>query len=212
MNTLGDYFKISSNISLIYPFSLICLTLIDVLGTGIYNKTMETSVVENHVMIEKAAPRRQFVRSDGALYVLMLALVVGVIVAGNVLSARWGLPRLYVQLSLYAVLIAAGYWVYRHCLVVFRYALTDRMLTIDRIVGKKVRNDENVHLCDIVALRPFDKTNRDTGKLRGLYVNRRRDALAVTVSAGGRRFTILMSPSEEFAGKLLTQWKTARKK
>ncbi len=212
MNTLGGYFEIPVIFSLIYPFSLIYLTLIDVLSLGIYNKIMEASAVENHVMMEKAAPRRQFVRSDGALYVLMLVLVIGVIVAGNALSALWGLPRLYVQLALYAVLIAVGYWVYRRCLVVFRYSLTDRMLTIDRIVGKKMRNDENVHLCDIVALRPFDGTNRDTGKLRWLYVNRRRDTLAVTVSTGGRRFTILMSPSEEFAGKLLAQWKTARKK
>lgn len=169
-------------------------------------------MVENHVMIEKVAPKRRFVRSDGALYALMLALVFGVIVLGNALNTRWGLPRLFVQLGLYAVLLALGYWVYRRCLVTFRYALTNRMLSIDRIVGKKIRGDENIHLSDIVAVRPFAGMQDEPGKLRRLYVDKKRDALAVTVLAGGKRYTVLMSPSEEFAGKLMTQWKIARKK
>ena len=173
---------------------------------------MEINAVENHVMIEKAVPKRRIVRSDGALYVLMLVLVIGVIAAGNALNARLGLPPLFVQLVLYVILLAAGYFVYRHCLIAFRYALTNRMLSVDRIIGKKIRGDENIHLSDIVAIRPFSEIAGDAGKLRALYVNRKRDALAVTVFAGGKRYTLLMSPSEEFTGKLLAQWKTARKK
>lgn len=169
-------------------------------------------LIERHVALEKAVPKRRIVRSDGALYVLLLASVVLIIMAGNVLSSLWSIPRLPVQVALYAILLVIGYVVYRRCIVTFRYALTDRMLAVDRIVGRKERSEENVHLLDIVAIHPLQQARGALGKCRGLYVNSKRDALAVTVQAAGKRYTILMSPSEEFAGKLMAQWKTARKK
>ena len=174
---------------------------------------MENTRVENLVAMEKAAPKRRILRSDGALYVVLLIAVVGVIVAGHAISARWDLPRLYVQLTLYALLLAIGYLVYRHCLIVFRYTLTDRMFTVDRIVGRKQSNDVSVHLCDISSIRPWTAAQGtgETGKLRSLYNGRRADTLCVAVPIGGKRNRILISASEEFAGKLMAQWKTARK-
>lgn len=212
MNKNLDYSKIWSNIFCFQAFAPNCSALVDVLQGGLYNETVEEYVVENHVLMEKVTPTRQFVRSDGALYVLLIFLVLGIIMAGNALSVLWNLPRLFVQLTLYVILIGIGYFVYRKCLIGFRYSLTDRMLGIDRIVGKKSRPEAGVHLSDIVAIRPFGEVAEETGKVHGLYVNRKRDALAVIVSVGGKRQTLLINPSEEFTGKLMAQWKIARKK
>ena len=186
--------------------------MIDVLQLGIYNKHMENSVVQNHVMGEKVEPARRFIRSDGALYALLLLLTLGVITAANALNALWALPRLAVQLTLYLILFGLGYFVYRRYLVCFYYTLTDRMFSVDRIVGKKRRGDESVHLADVVAIRPYPQAQGDLGKLRKLYVDNKGKTLALTVVAAGKRFTLLISPSQEFAGKLIAQWKTVRKK
>ncbi|MEG1524306.1 MAG: hypothetical protein RRZ24_00490 [Clostridia bacterium] len=172
---------------------------------------MEEVYVEDFICSEKIAPKRKFIRSDGALYAVLLIAVIGIIVAGNTLSVVWMLPRFYVQLTLYIILLGMGYLVYRFCLVIYGYTLTNRMLVVDRIIGKKVRSDENVHLSDIVSIRPLEKADGELGKCRALYLGRRREALAVTVCTRGRRYTILISPSEAFAGKLIKQWKIERK-
>ncbi len=212
MNSFDVYFKIYSVFFVFYRIALNCSALIDVLGYGTYNIYMENSVLQNHIMGEKAEPARRIIRSDGALYALLLLFTLGVIFLANAVSVLWNLPRLFVQLTLYLILFGLGYFVYRRYLVCFYYMLTDRMFTVDRIVGKKRRSDESVHLSDIVSIRPFRDAPGDLGKLRKLYVNNKRDTLALTVVAAGKRFTLLISPSQEFAGKLIEQWKTARKK
>jgi hypothetical protein len=172
---------------------------------------MEEYPVENLVCSEKVMPKRRFLRSDGALYVVLLICVFAIILTGNALSAAWDLPRFYVQVTLYAILICIGYVVYRKCLLAFRYALTDRMLCVDRLVGKKEKFDECVHLSDITSIRPMGAETSDPGKYRALYTGSRKQAMAVTACTAGRKTTLLISPSEEFAGKLMEQWKIARK-
>lgn len=166
--------------------------------------------MEDHICMEKAEPRRRFIRSDGVLYVLLLAAVVVIIMAGYRLSAAWNLPRALVQLTLYALLVGLGYLVYRKCLLTFRYTLTDRMLRVDQLVGKKEKPCEAVHLSDIVSVKA-DGAGEETGKLRSLYQGSRKEALAVTVQERTRRITLLISPSEGFRKKFIEQWKTARK-
>ena len=63
-----------------------------------------------HILIcmENAAPKPRIIRSAGALYVILLLLVVGVIAAANALNERLSIPRGYVQIALYAVLLFAG--------------------------------------------------------------------------------------------------------
>ena len=171
---------------------------------------MESIQVENYICSETAVPKRHIVRSDGALYVALLALVMGIILCGNAVSARWDLPRFYVQLVLYAILIGIGYLVYRFCLVSFQYTLTTRMLTVNRVVGKKVRPEANVHLSDIVSVRPFAEAG-EMKRPRSVFTGRKRDSLAVTVAAGGQRYTLLLSPTDGFLEKLKAQWKIERK-
>lgn len=168
--------------------------------------------VQNLVFMERAEPRRRFIRSDGALYVLLLIFVFGVILSGNYVSARYEVPRFFVQLTLYALLLGLGYWLYRTQLVAFRYTVTDRMLSVTRLVGKKERADAHIRLSDIVSIRPFAELDAaKAGKLQRVYVGRRADALAVTYAAGGARSTLLLSPSEENTRKLIAAWKSSLK-
>jgi len=160
--------------------------------------------------METIEPKRKIVRSNGALYVLLLLLVIGVITAGNLLSERWDLPRAIVQITLYVLLLVLGWAVYRYCLTSFRYTLTDRLLSVERVVGRKERADECVHLSDITRIGPYDK-ERETGRrARRLYVNGRKDALAVHVRGAGGGRTLLINPGAEFREKLVSQWKSAR--
>lgn len=166
--------------------------------------------VEDFVFSETAAPKRRVLRTDGALYLALLAAVIVVIMLGYRLSAAWALPRFYVQLALYAVLLGLGYLAYRKCLVSFRYTLTDRMLRVERVVGKKARPDAHIHLLDILSVRPYSELNEDVaGKLETACVGGRRDALAVTYDLAGKKHTILLSLSEENRRKLVQQWKNA---
>ena len=185
--------------------------LIDVFAWGNYNGAMEEIRVETFIAMDRAVPKRHIARSDGALYALLLIAIIGIIVAGNALSYRFNLPRLFVQLTLYAVLLALGWFVYRYCLVSFRYTLTERMLRIERIVGKKERAEENVHLSDIAWIRRIAECSGDIGKTRSEYTGRKADALAVRVRAAAKEYTLVLSPSGEFTEKLVRQWKTARK-
>ena len=167
---------------------------------------MENTVVETYLASDTAAPKRSFLRSDGALYVVLLAAVIGIIMLGNFLSALWELPRFYVQLTLYALLIALGYAVYRCCLVSFRYVLTDRMLSVSRVVGKKVRPEANLHLSDIVSIRPLSP-DTETEKRIVLSPVGKGDRIAVTCSVAGTRRTLILAPSEAFYDALIAQWR-----
>jgi hypothetical protein len=172
---------------------------------------MEENNVHSLIGLETVEPKRGFIRSSGALYVALLLLVLGVIAAGNALSTLWEVPRVYVQITLYALLLLLGWYVYRYYLTAFRYTLTDRVFAVERVVGKKARADECVHLSDIARIRAYDGAQDDTGRRRNLSARRKKDSIAVYVRGekGGR--VLIVSPSEEFIEKLTTQWKIARK-
>lgn len=178
-----------------------------------YNKHMTdngTDVrVDDFLCMEHAEPKKKILAGDGALYVVLLIAVIGVILLGNAVSQRWDLPRLPVQLVLYAILIVLGWLVYRYRLLAFRYVLTSRILSVDRVVGRKIKAETAVRLSDIESIRPCGEAVE--GRRQALYTGRRRDALAVGVCEHGKRRTLYISPSEEFAGKLIKQWKSSLK-
>jgi hypothetical protein len=173
---------------------------------------MEENNVHSLIATETVEPKRRPIRSLGALYVVMLLLVVGVIAAGNALSAHWNVPRIYIQLTMYAILLALGWYAYRFYLTSFCYTLTDRLFAIERVVGKKQRADECIRLGDITRIQPFDRENTDGAKVKNLSARAKADSLAVTVrDAKGTRI-LLVSPGDEFAEQLAVQWKSERKK
>ena len=166
--------------------------------------------IETLICTDMAEPKKRILTSDGALYVVLLIAVIGIIVAGNALSAWLDLPRLIVQIVLYAVLLVIGYLVYRYRLLAFRYVLTERMLYVERAVGRKRKNEEQTHLSSIELLRPYSEADA-AGKLLKLYTGRQSDALMLRTREGGLLRTILISPSEEFRSKLTELWKNQRK-
>jgi hypothetical protein len=173
---------------------------------------MEENNVHSLIATETVEPQRRPIRSLGALYIVMLVLVVGVIAAGNALSTIWDVPRIYIQLTMYAILLALGWYVYRFYLTSFRYTLTDRLFAVERVVGKKQRADECVRLSDVTRIQSFDRENARNVKVKNLSVRPKKDSLAVTIrDAKGTRI-LLVSPGEELATRIATQWKTERKR
>lgn len=168
--------------------------------------------MQNYVMTEKALQKRRLIRSDGALYALLLLCVFAVIFLANLACAAWNWPYIAVQIPLYAVLVAAGYLLYRYCLTEFSYVLTDRMLTVNRVVGKKTKPDVQIHLSDIRAIRPYDKALETDGKVLAVYTGKRKDTVAVIYDTHMKQKhgILLLSISEAFQKKLVEQWKKAR--
>lgn len=166
--------------------------------------------MDDYICMDRAEPKKRFLSSGGALYAALLLAVIGVIMLANALSRYWNWPRAIVQISLYALLLALAWLVYRFRLVSFRYVLTSRALSVDRVVGRKIRHEASLRLADIRSIRPVSEETGE-GKRLPLYTGRRRDALALAASENGQRRTLLVSPSEEFTEKLIAQWKSQRK-
>jgi len=185
--------------------------LIDVFAAGHYNVRMEETQVHSFIGMEVVEPKRGPIRSAGTLYAVLLLLVVGVIVAGNALSANWSVPRVFVQITLYALLLAIGWYVYRYFLTAFRYTLTDRVFAVERVVGKKERADVGMHLADIVKIVPAEQLDGTEGKRKNLSARPKKDSVAVVIRARPGNRVFIVSPSEEFLEKLTAQWKIARK-
>ena len=82
------------------------------------------------VHTERVEPKRRYIRSDGALYVLLLLGAFGVIFLSRVLANRLSIHTLYVQIGLYALLLGTGYAIYRVRLVDYVYELYDTELRV----------------------------------------------------------------------------------
>ena len=155
---------------------------------------------------EVAEPRRRIVRSDAALYLLLLLGAVGCILLSHWLAERFAAMRLLFQIALYAALFSGGYAVYRLRLMAFRYTLTDRELLVYRIVGRK----ETLLLT--VPLRGVTVgawQNGLPGYEGRTYVGRRADSLCLTYD-DGRPHAVCISPSDTLHTKLLAAIDTCK--
>ena len=114
------------------------------------------------VYTERNAPKRRIVRSDGALYVLLLLGTFGAIALGYVLARQFGIKRLYVQLALYAALLLIGYAIYRLRLVDYVYELTETELRVIQAVGSKQKPIAAVPLSAITEVGTYRRTDAAT--------------------------------------------------
>jgi hypothetical protein len=172
---------------------------------------MEENQVHSFIAMEVVESKRGPIRSAGVLYAVLLLLVLGIIAAGNALSAVWPVPRVFVQITLYILLLVIGWYVYRYLLTSFRYTLTDRVFAVERVVGKKERADVGVHLVDIIQIIPAIQINDLEGKSRNLSARSKKDSVAVVIRAQTGNRIFIVSPSAEFLEQLKAQWKIARK-
>ena len=185
--------------------------LIDDCAVKFYNRVMEKPI-NQELYSETSEPPRSIIRSDLLLYVLVLLLVVLLIFVVSALIVVFELPELLSQLTLFAFLWAFGWRLYRVRLISYRYTLTERMLSVERIVGRRVKPELAVHLADITGIRPCSAlSGEEGGKRERLYLGKKADATAVTYRVSGVPYTMLLSMSEEMRTKLIAQWKLTRR-
>lgn len=171
---------------------------------------MEENAVITLIAMETAEPKRKLTRSAGALYVVLIVLILGVISLANLLYARWQIPRMIVQPALYLVIALCGAYLYRFHTISFRYTLTDQMLAIERITRKHEQTIAAVFLdeiSEIGANRPAVwRVNHD----KSASILLRRKSILIIIPEHGQDVLYSISPSEEFLEKLTAQWQTAK--
>lgn len=173
--------------------------LIDENGFLLYNSRMERNV-PHIVHTERCEPERRFIRSDGALYVLLLLGTFAVIVLSRVIAYYCGVNTLYVQIGLYAVLLGAGYWIYCARLVDYLYELYDYELRIVQVVGKKQKPLRSVPLEAITEVGPYRKSGaKPTVRT---YHGRREKTTAVWFTENGEKRVLCLCASEALQKKL----------
>ena len=167
---------------------------------------------EKAVYSEISEPERKLIRSDGALYIILLLLVFAVIFAGNYLQNLLGIPRLFIQVGLYILLCIFAVVLYRKRLRFFRYTLTDRMLSTSRLVGKKERPEAQAHLSDITCICAYKELTEIPKHFSKCFHGKKEDSLAVLYKTSGGVQGMLLSPSAKMRDALLAAWKAARKR
>ncbi len=149
---------------------------------------------------ERNAPKKAVVRSDGALYVLLLLLVFGAIALSYVLSKQFGINRLYVQLGLYALLLIVGYAVYRIRLIDYIYTLTKTDLIVTQAVGSKQKELAAVPLRAIERFGAYEKT--DAKPAQRTYRGGKEKTTAVWYTDAGERYVLLLNATDALKEKL----------
>lgn len=166
---------------------------------------MEENTVQTLVAFEVAQPRKRLNRSAGAVYFMLTALVLAAISAANFAATNWQIPREWVQLPLYAMLIAAGILIYRRHYVCYRYTLTDQTFAVDRIAGNTERTIAAIDLRQIDGICA-DHEDRKTGT-RTIYASvlPKRKSVRLTARLDGLETVLYISPSEDFYTTLQAQ-------
>ncbi len=166
---------------------------------------MEENTVQTLVAFEIAQPRKRLNRSAGAVYFLLTALVLAVISAANFAATHWQIPREWVQLPLYAVLMIASILVYRRHYVCYRYTLTDQTFAVDRIAGNREQTMAAIDLSEIDGI--FADHEGDKPATQAIYASvlPKRKSVRLTARLDGRETVLYISPSEDFFTTLQAQ-------
>ena len=149
---------------------------------------------------ERNAPKRTIVRSDGALYILLLLLVFGAIAMSHLLAKEFGINRLYVQLGLYAILLVVGYVIYRLRLIDYLYELTDRELIVTQAVGSKQKRFAVIPFDAMLEIGAFRES--DAKPAPCAYRGKKTQTTAVWYTEAGERYVLLLNASDVLKEKL----------
>ena len=174
-----------------------------------YNNLME-DMVYDVIATEVAAPEKKLIRSEGALYCLLVLGALLVIGLGNRLQARLDLPPVLVQGTLYALLLALGYWVVRYRLTSFRYTLTDRGFFVTKLSGRSEKLLAEISLDQIEYAGPYDGAKlKELGCRMGtnVRVGRIEDTTMLVYRENDALLCLCLSAGEKLKGKLTEPWK-----
>ena len=208
----GDHERcLLQNIEHIHAESLNCSSLIDVLKIDYYNIVMQENSIINLIEMEIAKPERKLNYSVGAVYGILIILMVGAISLTNLIVGKWGISRILVQPAVYICLgLIAGY-LYRYHYITFRYTLTDQMFAIERIAGNHQKAIATVFLEDIRAI-DSDKTSlKRQSRIINVSITSKQKSFWITVAENDTSmicYRVNLSP--EFLEKLLSQWQIVK--
>ena len=167
-------------------------------------------MVYDVIATEVATPAKRYIRSEGALYALLVVGALIVISLGNRLQALLNLPPVLVQGALYALLVAFGYWMLRFRLTSHRYTLTDRAFFVTRLMGKSEKLVAEIPLEAIEYAGPYDGTRLRALNCRmgpNVRTGRTEDTTMLIYRADGALHCLCLSAGEELKGKLTEPWK-----
>ncbi len=152
------------------------------------------------VYTERISPKRRLIRSDGALYVVLLLGAFLAIFLSRVLAQRFGVLQIFVQIGLYAVLLGTGYWIYRTRLVDYLYELYDAELRVLQVVGAKQKTLLSIPLRAVEEVAPYRKT--DARKAVRTFHGARESTVAVWYTEDGERYVACLNASDTMKEKL----------
>ena len=205
MNTAGAERRLLQNIHQNHALSCNCSALIDVSVFDHYNMDMDKNPVVTLIAIENAAPKRRISRSAGAVYLMLIALMIGCISIGNLLYLHWQIPRVITQPALYALIAGCGVYLYRRHYLRYRYTLTNEMFSIERI---GLNGEKMLAAVSIADIRHIDrkKTKRATGRIIRASLPPTKAAPWISARIDGAEYLLQVGVSESFLEKLIAQW------
>ena len=167
-------------------------------------------MVYDVIATEVAAPEKKHIRSEGALYALLVVGALLVMGLSNRLVTALDLPPVLVQATLYALLIALGYWVVRYRLTSFRYTLTDKAFFVSRLSGKSEKPVAEIPLGAIEFAGAYDGARlKELGCRMGpsVRVGRIEDTTMLIYREDGALQALCLSAGEKLKERLTEPWK-----
>lgn len=165
----------------------------------LYNIRMEREI-PHIVYTERAEPKRSFIRTDGALYVLLLLGAFGVILFSRVLEAMFEIKRLYLQIGMYAILLGTGYLIYRARLVDYIYELYDTEFRVLQAVGEKQKVLVTLPLDVITEIGTYRKT--DARPTQRTFHGKREKTTAIRFTQDGKPSVLCVNATDTMREKL----------
>ena len=170
---------------------------------------MDENAIITLIAIETIAPKRRFTRSDGAIYIILIALIIGSISAGNLLYERFSIPRYVTQPIFYAIIAIAGYLIYRRNYLRFRYTLTTNTLAIEQIGGSEEKTLAAIDLALIQQIEHYPIKQKRKAKTIYAYLPPQKNITWVLAKEDGDETRYAISASDEFIDQLKEQWRLA---
>jgi hypothetical protein len=169
---------------------------------------MDENAVVNLRAMETAKPKWRIARSAGAVYVMLIALMIGCISIANLLYANWQIPRQITQPALYVLIAICGFYLYRRHYICYRYTLTDDLFAIERVGGKVEKTIAVIAIEDIQAITQNTEKKMNAAKMIVASFPPKDRQTCILTMQNGRKTVYTISASEEFVNKLTAQWKS----
>lgn len=172
---------------------------------------MQENSITNLIEMEIAKPKRKLNYSVGAVYGILIILMVGAISLTNLVVGKWGISRILVQPTIYICLSLMAGYLYRYHYITFRYTLTDQMLAIERIAGNHQKVIASFFLEDIRAIDSDRTSLKRQHRIINASVSPKQKPTWITVAENDTRMICYrVNLSSGFLEKLQSQWQIAK--